>query len=119
MPTRTETREDNALLWTARAALVGQLGLWAVTPFVLVGGGLLGVSSHRNVVGDDVDVAAHVFASRGCSGAASGSSPMSPIVTKGARGAATADDATVSAVAAAISVVASAFAPSSESRDVS
>ncbi len=59
MPAQTEA-SGSALLWTARAALVGQLGLWTVTPFVLVGGGIIGVSSDRSVVGNDVDVALHV-----------------------------------------------------------
>jgi OmpA-OmpF porin, OOP family len=64
MPTRTETRDasggGNALLWTARGAVVGQLPLWSVTPFVLIGGGLIGVSSDRSVVGNDVDAAMYV-----------------------------------------------------------
>ncbi len=59
MPTRTEIGQG-ALLWTARGAVVGQLALWSVTPFVLVGGGLIGVTSDRGVVGNDVDVAMHV-----------------------------------------------------------
>jgi len=59
MPTRTEVGQG-ALLWTARGAVVGQLALWSVTPFVLVGGGLIGVASDRGVVGNDVDVAMHV-----------------------------------------------------------
>lgn len=59
MPTRTELGQG-ALLFTARGALVGQLALWSVTPFVLIGGGLLGVASDRDVVGNDVDVAMHV-----------------------------------------------------------
>jgi OOP family OmpA-OmpF porin len=59
MPTRTEVGQG-ALLWTARGAVIGQLALWSVTPFVLVGGGLVGVASDRDVVGNDVDVAMHV-----------------------------------------------------------
>ncbi|MCA9650211.1 MAG: OmpA family protein [Myxococcales bacterium] len=59
MPSRTTTG-DAALMWTARANLVGQLGLWSVTPFVLVGGGLIGVASDRSSVGNDVDASAHV-----------------------------------------------------------
>jgi hypothetical protein len=61
MPTHTQASAalggGDALLWTARGALVGQLPLWSVTPFVLVGGGIIGVSSDRSVVGNDVDVA--------------------------------------------------------------
>lgn len=59
MPTHAEPR-GRALLWTVRGSLVAQLGLSSVTPFVLVGGGLLGVSSEREVVGNDVDAALHV-----------------------------------------------------------
>jgi len=59
MPTRTEIGQP-ALLWTARGAVVGQLALWSVTPFVLIGGGLMGVASHRSAVGNDVDAAMHV-----------------------------------------------------------
>lgn len=59
MPARVEP-SGRALLWTTRGSVVGQLGLWTVTPFVLVGGGMLGVSSPRRVVGRDVDAAAHV-----------------------------------------------------------
>jgi OOP family OmpA-OmpF porin len=59
MPTRTEVGQG-ALLWTARGAVIGQLALWSVTPFVLVGGGLVGVASDREVVGNDVDAAMHV-----------------------------------------------------------
>lgn len=59
MPTRTEDGHG-ALLYTARGGVVAQLALWSVTPFVLVGGGLLGVTSDRSSVGNDVDVAMHV-----------------------------------------------------------
>ena len=59
MPTRTEDGHG-ALLFAARGGVVAQLALWSVTPFVLVGGGLLGVTSDRSSVGNDVDVAMHV-----------------------------------------------------------
>lgn len=59
MPTRTEVGQP-ALLYTARGAVVAQLALWSVTPFVLVGGGLVGVTSDRTVVGNDVDAAMYV-----------------------------------------------------------
>lgn len=58
MPART-TAGDSALMWTARAHVVGQLGLWSVTPFVLAGAGLIGVASERSSVGSDVDASAH------------------------------------------------------------
>jgi len=59
MPTKTAAG-DTALLWTARGSIVGQLGLSSITPFVLVGGGLLGVSSDPAALGDDVDATLHV-----------------------------------------------------------
>lgn len=34
-----------ASLWDTRGSLVGQLGLWNVSPFVLLGGGALGLAS--------------------------------------------------------------------------
>jgi OOP family OmpA-OmpF porin len=55
----TEVLTNPALLYTARGQLVLQLGLWSVTPFVLVGGGLLGVASERDVLGNDLDPAVH------------------------------------------------------------
>jgi OOP family OmpA-OmpF porin len=51
--------DNPALLYTARGHLVLQLGLWSVTPFVLVGGGGLGVASDRDVLGNDIDPAVH------------------------------------------------------------
>jgi OOP family OmpA-OmpF porin len=68
MLSETPATGDSATLYTVRAHLVGQLGLWSVTPFALLGGGLLGVSS--DAVGGDVDAAMHwglgvkVFVSR-------------------------------------------------------
>ncbi len=59
LPGQTEAG-DSALLWTARGHLVAQLGLWSVTPFITAGAGLLGVSSDRTSVGNDVDAAAHL-----------------------------------------------------------
>jgi OOP family OmpA-OmpF porin len=51
--------DNPALLYTARGHAVFQLGLWSVTPFVLVGGGALGVASERDVLGNDTDAAVH------------------------------------------------------------
>ena len=50
---------SNALLYTVRGQLVGQLGLWSVTPFVLVGAGGLGVASPREALGSDIDPILH------------------------------------------------------------
>jgi OmpA-OmpF porin, OOP family len=55
---RTST-DDPAALWTARGHLVLQLPWWNVTPFVLVGGGAMGVSSNALILGNDVDPAMH------------------------------------------------------------
>ncbi|MEM9452889.1 MAG: OmpA family protein [Myxococcota bacterium] len=58
MPTRTSD-DLSATLWGMRLSLVGQLGLWSVTPFVLVGAGMLNVSSDRPAVGNDIDASVH------------------------------------------------------------
>jgi outer membrane protein OmpA-like peptidoglycan-associated protein len=50
---------DRATLWRVGGHLVGQVGLWNITPFVLIGPGALGVASDRSVVGNDVDLAFH------------------------------------------------------------
>lgn len=50
---------QSATLYTIRGHLVAQLGLWSVTPFVLVGAGGLGVSSDRAAVGNDLDPLIH------------------------------------------------------------
>ncbi len=57
-PTRTSD-DLAATMWGMRVNLVGQLGLWSVTPFVLVGGGMLNVASDRAAVGSDIDAALH------------------------------------------------------------
>jgi outer membrane protein OmpA-like peptidoglycan-associated protein len=59
MPSALRDASGNALLYTARGHLVAQLGLWSITPFVLVGAGGLGVSSPREVLGSDIDPALH------------------------------------------------------------
>ncbi len=57
-PTRTEAGEF-AMLWNLRGQVVAQLGLWSVTPFLLAGGGALGVASKPGVVGNDIDWSVH------------------------------------------------------------
>jgi OOP family OmpA-OmpF porin len=57
LPTRTLDSGSSALIYTVRGHVVGQLGMWAVTPFVLVGGGLIGVRSPSEALGRDVDPA--------------------------------------------------------------
>ncbi len=58
-PTRTED-DLGATLWGMRVGLVGQLGLWSFTPFIVAGGGMLNVSSDRAAVGSDIDASAYV-----------------------------------------------------------
>jgi len=57
MPTQAE--DTRTTLWTVRGQFVGQVGLWSVVPFALVGVGGLGVASDRIAVGNDVDPALH------------------------------------------------------------
>ena len=57
LPTRTRDAGGDALIYAFRGHVVAQLGQWALTPFVLVGGGLIGVRSASSVVGRDVDPA--------------------------------------------------------------
>jgi outer membrane protein OmpA-like peptidoglycan-associated protein len=62
MPTVTADTEPNlpVRMWAARGHLVGQLGLYSVVPFVLVGGGALGVRSGDVAVGNDTDPSLHI-----------------------------------------------------------
>lgn len=45
LPTRTAVTDSRATVWAVRGNVIGQLGLWSVTPFLLVGAGVLGISS--------------------------------------------------------------------------
>lgn len=54
MPTHTRT-DQRAFVYSARAHVVVQLGLYRVVPFVVLGGGTLAVNSEDNAVGDDSD----------------------------------------------------------------
>jgi outer membrane protein OmpA-like peptidoglycan-associated protein len=58
MPTQT-ANGVSATIFTARGGLLAQLPYWSVTPFVVAGGGLLGVSSDRTAVGNDIDPSAY------------------------------------------------------------
>ena len=53
---RTSTN-DIAPLWAVRGHVIAQLPWWSVTPFVLVGAGAMGASSHPLILGKDVDPA--------------------------------------------------------------
>ena len=59
MPTRTRS-EQRAFVYSAKAHVVGQLGLRRLVPFVLVGGGVLAVRSEDDAAGDDADQAFHI-----------------------------------------------------------
>jgi OOP family OmpA-OmpF porin len=59
MPSSLRNEDGSALLYTVRGHLVAQLGLWSITPFVLVGAGAIGVSSPRDALGNDVDPGLH------------------------------------------------------------
>ncbi len=61
MPTRTRSTDEAATAWTLRGHVVAQLGLWSITPFLLVGTGLMGMSGDAapQSLGSDQDVAIH------------------------------------------------------------
>lgn len=57
-PGKTEPGES-ALFWGAKSHVLAQIPRWRISPFALVGAGLLGVASHQNAVGNDTDFAVH------------------------------------------------------------
>jgi outer membrane protein OmpA-like peptidoglycan-associated protein len=59
MPTTEAQYDQNATIWAFRGHIVGQIGLWSVTPFVLAGPSAIGVASNRTAVGNDVDAGFH------------------------------------------------------------
>lgn len=59
MPTTAKDGSGQALVYGLRSHVVGQLGLWSVTPFVLAGVSALGVDSNSDVVGQDADLTFH------------------------------------------------------------
>lgn len=61
MPTRTLDSDGRATAWNLRGHIVGQLGYWSITPFLLVGTGMLGVASEGppTAIGSEQDVAIH------------------------------------------------------------
>ncbi|MBC8073634.1 MAG: OmpA family protein, partial [Deltaproteobacteria bacterium] len=61
MPTQTRSSDVSATAWALRAHVIGQLGLWSVTPFILAGTGLVGMQSASppRGIGNDQDVAIH------------------------------------------------------------
>jgi OOP family OmpA-OmpF porin len=58
MPTRTDL-DARALLYTVRGHVIGQLPFWRLAPFLVVGGGGMGVASGAGAVGDDIDASFH------------------------------------------------------------
>lgn len=59
MPTQESQWDQTAVIWAFRGHLVGQIGLWSVTPFVLAGPSAIGVASDSTAVGNDVDAGFH------------------------------------------------------------
>lgn len=45
LPTRTAVTEARATVWAVRGNVIGQLPFWSVTPFLLAGVGVLGITS--------------------------------------------------------------------------
>jgi outer membrane protein OmpA-like peptidoglycan-associated protein len=60
IPSQTRTTGDAVTLWGARGQLVLQAPTRAIVPFLVVGGGVLGMSSPKRVLGNDVDPVFHV-----------------------------------------------------------
>jgi OmpA-OmpF porin, OOP family len=59
MPSKLDDGSDGGVVpFTVRGHAVAQLGLWSVTPFVLVGAGMLGINN-AGPLGDDIDPALH------------------------------------------------------------
>lgn len=59
MPASLRDGSGNPLVWAGRGHLVGQIGKWRLTPFLVAGAGALGVASPRSAVGSEADVAVH------------------------------------------------------------
>jgi outer membrane protein OmpA-like peptidoglycan-associated protein len=58
MPTRNAA-DARTTLYTVRGHLIGQLPWWRLTPFLLVGGGGMGVASRPSALGNDIDASFH------------------------------------------------------------
>jgi OOP family OmpA-OmpF porin len=58
MPTRTEA-DARATLYAVRGHVVGQLPWWRLAPFLVIGGGGMGVGSSDGSLGDDIDASFH------------------------------------------------------------
>jgi outer membrane protein OmpA-like peptidoglycan-associated protein len=59
MPASLRDGSGNPIIWAGRGHLVGQIGLWRLTPFIVAGAGAMGVASPRSAVGSEVDIGVH------------------------------------------------------------
>jgi len=59
MPASLRDSGGKPVIWAGRGHLVGQIGLWRLTPFIVAGAGAMGVASPRSVVGSEADIAVH------------------------------------------------------------
>jgi outer membrane protein OmpA-like peptidoglycan-associated protein len=59
MPASLRDGSGNPIIWAGRGHLVGQIGLWRLTPFIVAGAGAMGVASPRSAVGSEADIAVH------------------------------------------------------------
>ncbi|MFO7561852.1 MAG: OmpA family protein [Enhygromyxa sp.] len=59
MPASLRDGSGKPVIWAGRGHLVGQLGFWRLTPFIVAGAGAIGVASPRSAVGSEADVAIH------------------------------------------------------------
>ena len=55
----TNAGGESAILYTFRGHLLAQIARWSIAPFLLIGPGMLGVSSDRSAVGNDIDPSLH------------------------------------------------------------
>ncbi len=62
IPMASSEFDKRAFGFAIRGSLIGQVGLWSVTPFVTVGAGTLAVTSPRSRLGGDQDEVFHVGA---------------------------------------------------------
>jgi OOP family OmpA-OmpF porin len=59
LPSQTRQTDQAVNLWATRGHLILQAPTKSVVPFVLAGGGVIGISSKKAVLGNDVDGALH------------------------------------------------------------
>ncbi|WP_181234295.1 OmpA family protein [Enhygromyxa salina] len=59
MPASLRDSGGKPIIWAGRGHLVGQIGLWRLTPFIVAGAGAMGVASPRADVGSEADIAIH------------------------------------------------------------